>query len=155
MSKKSPNFTGKRPAQGPRVYGTALVGGVRHEASGVIDGTFSKEKGGWDSNTTCGIGSYGGAAVETDPDLYVTCIQCLGKRRPTGSILRGGGDSIRGMVMHTTMIDEVQHMSPTQTHVLIDRVGKIVVAGATRGYGQTPSGPLSSFRAAPPAKHRC
>jgi hypothetical protein len=142
------NITGKRPKPGPRVYGTALVGGVRHEASGVIDGTFAKEKGGWDSNTTCGIGSYGGAPVETDPDLYVTCIQCLGKRRPTGSILRG-------KTADMTILDEAQDFSPTQMMDLINEVGEKVVAGATRSYGGILSGPPSPSLAAPRASRRC
>jgi len=148
MTKKNVNITGKRPQSGPRVYGTALVNGVRHEASGVIDGSFAKTKGGWDTNTTCGIGSYGGAAVETDDALYVTCIQCLGKRRPTGSILRGKTADV-------TMIDEVQDFSPTQFMNLINEVGNNVVAGATRSYGGTLSAPPSSSRAGHRATRRC
>ena len=133
---------------GKRVYGTALVNGVRHEASGVIDGTFSKTKGGWDSNTTCGIGSYGGAAIETDESLYVTCIQCLGKKRPTGSILRG-------RTADTVIVDEAQDFSPTQFMNLINEVGEKVVAGATRSYGGIPSGPPPPSRARRRAKRRC
>ncbi len=154
MSKKNLNITGKRPVAGPRVYGTALVDGVRHSASGVIDGTFAKTQGGWDTNTTCGTGSYTGAVVETDEELFVNCIRCIGKIYPEGSILRGGGEAIRGMMMHTTMIDEAQDMSPTQMHVLIDKIGNVVVAGATRSYGGILSNPLPSSPAKPRASRR-
>ncbi len=86
----------------PRVYGSVIHDGLRHEASGVIDGTFARQKGGWDTNTTCG--KYIGTAVDTDLDLVVTCLRCIGKRRPDG-ILRGKHADI-------TIIDEAQDFDP-------------------------------------------
>lgn len=132
---------------GKRVYGTALINGVRHSASGVIDGTFAKKKGGWDINTTCGTGSYSGAAVETDPDLFVNCIRCIGKVYPKGSILRG-------LSADRTMIDEAQDFTPTQYVDLINEVGNMVVAGATRSYRGILSNPPSPSPARPRASRR-
>jgi hypothetical protein len=98
-----------------RVYGTTVHGGLRHIATGMIDGTFAKKKGEWDTNTRCG--QYVAAAVEEGEDLVVTCLLCLGRRQHTGSILRGepgilrgapGATGIRGMTADVIFYDEAQ-----------------------------------------------
>lgn len=81
-----------------RVYGTVVNDGVRHEASGIIGGTFARTKNGWDTYTVCG--KYLGLEVETDNQLYATCLRCIGRRRP-GSVLRG-------ITTDVTYIDETQ-----------------------------------------------
>lgn len=133
---------------GPRVYGTFLDGdGLRHELSGVIDGTFSRKKGGWDSITTCG--KYSSDAPDTNPDNYVTCLKCLVTRRII--VLRAGDAPVRGYHAHMTMIDEVQDfsnlysqnpcgeivISPVEQADLINTIGNTIIAGATRGNGGT------------------
>lgn len=129
-----------------RVYGTAVHAGLRHIATGVIDGTFAKTKGGWDTNTYCG--QYVSAAVEEDDSLVVTCLRCLGRRPNTGSILRG-------RTADAVFIDEAQDFTPTQMLDMINDVGQIVKAGATRRcVASIPSAlPLPSG-AAPPASRR-
>lgn len=114
---------------GPRVYGTFLDGdGVRHDLSGVIDGTFSRKKGGWDSITTCG--KYSSDEPDTNPDNYVTCLKCIVTVR-----------TVRPRDVTTdddpVIIDEAQTFTPTQLQNLIDTVGNTVKAGATRGNGGT------------------
>jgi hypothetical protein len=84
---------------GPRIYGTFLDEyGLRHEASGVLDGTFSRKKGEWDSNTTCGW--YIAARPYTNEDLHVTCLRCIGKRHVPVTL--------RGLHADMTAIDEAQ-----------------------------------------------
>jgi hypothetical protein len=100
---------------GKRVYGTAVHAGLRHIATGVVDGTFAKTKGGWDTNTYCG--QYVGAAVEEDDSLVVTCLRCLGRRPNTGSILRGEKfDSVEideplHYIKNDVVIDEAMNLS--------------------------------------------
>lgn len=120
---------------GPRVYGTVVHHGLRHEASGVIDGTFAKTKGGWDTNTTCG--TYCNNEVETDDGLAVNCIRCLGKKRGTG----GYEGILRGKTADYVVIDEVQHMTnpcaeiPLPTFFDVSRVE----VPATHAVAGTPS----------------
>jgi hypothetical protein len=92
-----------------RVYGTTVHNGLRHIATGMIDGTFSKKKGEWDTHTRCG--KYTASSVDESDDLVVTCILCLGRKQPTGSILRG-------MTFDSVHIDEP--MDFIQNDVVID-----------------------------------
>lgn len=99
----------------PRVYGTIVHDGLRHEASGVVDGTFAKKKGGWDTYTVCG--KYTGVAVETDGDLVVTCIRCIGRKRHSDY-----KDILRGMPADVTYIDEAQDLSQEVFEKLLSSV---------------------------------
>ena len=85
-----------------RVYGTVVHRGLRHEASGVIGGTFARKKGSWNTYTVCG--AYIGVPVETNEDLVITCIRCLGKKRGTGDYR----DILRGQTADYVVIDEAQ-----------------------------------------------
>jgi len=136
--------------QGTRVYGSIQHDGLRHEASGVLDGVFAKTKEGWDTYTVCG--KYVGVAVETDEDLTITCIRCLGRRRHSNysDILRSG-DLPRGYSADQVFFDEAQDfdyskmtnpcgeiaLSPTETADLVETIGNMVVAGVTRANGGT------------------
>lgn len=129
-----------------RVFGTTVHNGLRHIATGMIDGTFSKKKGEWDTHTRCG--KYVASAVDEDDDLVVSCIFCLGRKQPTGSILRG-------MTADVVHIDEAQDFSPTQMMDLINKVGEKVVAGATRRcVADIPSAPPLPSDEEPPASRR-
>ena len=92
-----------------RVYGTTVHNGLRHIATGMIDGTFSKKKGEWDTHTRCG--KYTTSVVDEGDDGVVSCIFCLGRKQPTGSILRG-------MTFDSVHIDEP--MDFIQNDVVID-----------------------------------
>lgn len=121
---------------GPRVYGTYLDDhGLRHEVSGVIDGTFSKTKGGWDSITTCG--KYLTVEPDTNTEHFPTCLKCVSTRHTI--VMRAGGEPgiIRGMTADYTYIDEVQDFTPTQLANVVDAIGNTIVAGATRENGGT------------------
>ncbi len=129
-----------------RVYGTTVFNGLRHIATGMIDGTFAKKKGEWDTNTRCG--KYTASAVDEDEDLVVTCILCLGRRQHAGSILRG-------MTADVVHIDEAQDFTPTQMMDLINKVGEKVVAGATRRcVAEIPSSPPPPSDGEPRASRR-
>lgn len=130
---------------GPRVYGTYLdEHGLRHDVSGVIDGTFSKKKGGWDSITTCG--KYLTVEPDPNPEHFSTCLKCVSTRRTV--TLRGGEPGvIRGQTADYVYIDEAQDfnmnpcgevaLSPVEQADLINTVGNTIIAGATRGNGGT------------------
>ena len=116
---------------GPRVYGTYLdEHGLRHDVSGVIDGTFSKTKGGWDSITTCG--KYVAVEPDTNPEHFSTCLKCVSTRY-TIAMRAGEPGSIRGMTIDYTYIDEAQDLSPVEQADLINAIAGTVIAGATRG----------------------
>ncbi len=91
---------------GERVYGTWLdEHGVRHDASGVLDGLLAREKGGWDSITSCN--KYFKAMPYQDGDLPVTCFKCWYKRLKHVEMT----DILRGRTAHMAFYDEAQDFS--------------------------------------------
>lgn len=110
----------------PRIRGTILDEyGVRHEASGIRDGIFARSQAGWDSITTCG--QYRDEEPQTADGYYITCLLYVGRKLPTGSILR--------MQVHDEyVIDEAEHYTREELNNIIDRVGRTVNADARQAF---------------------
>lgn len=125
---------------GPRIYGSVVFDGLRHEASGVVDGTFAKTKGGWDTYTICG--KYCTVAVEPDGDLVISCIRCLGRKRNVDykGILRGVRYDETVINEAPTFIDTSHVYTPADQMNIINAVGQTIRAGASRTFvAGTPS----------------